>query len=105
LLSAVTRPQCAPEGATTATPAEPSGRLPNQYPNDPVGYAYDQLGITFTEDQAAIARALREPPHRVRVVSANTTGQIILVGCLINRYFDNHGPGITIRSRPTTALG
>jgi hypothetical protein len=81
-------------GATAAAGKDPSG-----YPHDPVGYCSDILGMTLTPQQAEIARALLEPPHRVMVLSANNQGKTALSGALVNWFFDNH-PGICITTAP-----
>jgi hypothetical protein len=86
--------------ARASPPPGPSGADPRAYPNDPVGYAVDVLGITPTPDQVAIARALLEFPHRVAVGSANSCGKSFLCGWLVNWFFDSFDPGVCITTAP-----
>lgn len=55
---------------------------------DPVEYAREVLGITLTDKQAEICRALREQPWRVLVTSGNNLGKTHLAAVLVCWWFD-----------------
>lgn len=93
------------------TPAEKAEALrcleamqpkPGDYPTDPVGYARDILGIRYLWDvQADILRALHEPPHKVMVKAAHSTGKTFLAALAVNHWYDSFDPSVAISTAPT----
>ncbi len=73
----------------------------SKYAEDPIGYCEKELGIFLTPDQQQILVALRQPPFKVLVPSANTVGKSYVAACAINWWFDCRGPGIVISTAPT----
>ncbi len=69
--------------------------------NDPVTYAREILGMTYTPDQEKIAISLFEPPYRTYVKSAHSVGKTALAASLINHHFDTVNPGVTWSTAPT----
>jgi hypothetical protein len=74
---------------------------PHAYPGDPAGYAANVLGVTLTPDQEAIARAVLEPPFKVKVPSGHNVGKTMLAAVLVNWWYDSFDPGVVITTAPT----
>lgn len=82
--------------------AKAGAKNPAAYPNDPVGYMRDILGLTLTPQQTAAAERLLVYPHRLALKSANNTGKSALLGGLINWHHDNFNPGVGITTAPNS---
>jgi hypothetical protein len=68
---------------------------------DPVAYATDCLGQTLTPKQIEVLEAIRRPPYRVLVRSANNVGKTFLNACLASWKYDSFNPSVTLATAPT----
>src|SRR5271165_571406 len=70
-----------------------TGKGPDDYPDDPVGYARDILRIdTLTPDQQTILRHLQVPPYKVLVPSAHDVGKTFIAAVAANHWWDSFDP-------------
>lgn len=74
---------------------------PNPYENDPVRYAREKLHVEPTDAQQEIARAIQEPPYRVKVPSGHNVGKTFLAAWLVNWWYDTWDPSCVITTAPT----
>jgi hypothetical protein len=70
------------------------------YPDKPVEYCRDMLGVTLTPDQETILRHLLVPPCIVNVPSANDTGKTFLAACAVSWWFDSFSVGAVYTVAP-----
>lgn len=68
------------------------------YHDDPVGFGRDVLGIDFTEEQQAIARAL---PGRVKVEAGHSVGKTHLMAALLLWWVYTRIPSVVICNAPS----
>jgi hypothetical protein len=81
--------------------AIPAIRGPSDYPDDPVGYARDILGIkTIWSAQEDILRSLLEPPYRVMVKAGHSVGKSFIAAVAVNWWYDSFDPGVVISTAP-----
>lgn len=74
----------------------------SKYRDDPVGYAYNVLGIKFlTPDQISILRALLKPPFMVKVDSGNSLGKSFISAVAVNWWYDSFDPGVILTTAPS----
>ncbi len=74
---------------------------PHGYPNDPVGYARDVLGLTLWSELEDILRAMLVYPHRVLVKSGHGTGKTLCAAISTNWFYDSFNPSLVITTAPT----
>lgn len=73
----------------------------HDYPDDPVGYAFDVLRIQYlTDAQKAGLRALLTDPYRVMMPSAHGVGKTFLAAIAVNWWYDSFDPGVSISTAP-----
>jgi len=72
-----------------------------KYRYDPMGYCRDILGVRLTAQQERIFLALFEPPYRVHVDSAHSTGKSFLAAVVANFWYDVFDPGVVLTTAPT----
>jgi hypothetical protein len=70
------------------------------YPNDPVGYAHNILGVKLWSKQIEIANAVQKY-RRVLVKAGHGVGKTFLAAALVNWHFDSFDPSLTITTAPT----
>lgn len=71
------------------------------YRGDPVGYAYNILGVEYLgDDQIKILQSVHKPPYRLNVESCHKYGKSMILGVLVNYWFDSFDPGVCIVSSP-----
>jgi hypothetical protein len=88
--------------AATEIPLGWGSNRPWDYPDDPIGYAENILGVrTLTEPQKDILRHLRIPPYKVLVPSGHDVGKTFALAVAVNWWFDSFDPGVVISTAPT----
>jgi len=82
-----------------------SGRRPraNEFPDDPLGYCREYLGVTLWDKQREIIEKLMTPPYQVLVRSGHNVGKTFVAACLMSWFYDSFDPGITIATAPNKA--
>lgn len=75
--------------------------LAARFPNDPLAYSREVLGITPTHQQQQIAEALMRPPYRVLIRSANNLGKTHALACLCSWWYDSFDPSVVLATAPT----
>lgn len=74
---------------------------PHAYPDDPVGYARDVLGVTPTPAQEAILIGLTSHPRKVLVPSAHSQGKTFIAAVATNWWYDSFPIGVVLTTAPT----
>lgn len=69
-------------------------------PTDPVKYAAAK-GLRITAQQAAILRALTQPPYSVLVRAAHAVGKTFIASLAASWFYDTRNPGIVLTTAPT----
>lgn len=69
------------------------------YADNPTGYAADVLGVDWWSAQRRIAESVRDNPVTM-VRSAHSVGKTFVGGGLVNWFYDQFSPGITITTAP-----
>jgi len=78
------------------------GFNPHHYPNDPLGYAENVLGVKWWSKQQEVALDVLNHP-RVFVKASHGVGKTHLAGGLISWHFDSFDPSLTLTTAPTAA--
>lgn len=74
---------------------------PSAYPDDPVGYARNILGIKeLWCEQEDILRSLLKPPFRALVKAGHSVGKTFLAAIAVNWWYDSFNPGVVISTAP-----
>jgi hypothetical protein len=74
------------------------------YRYDPIGYAYNVLGLSMlTEDQKTALRAAVTPPYMVKIDSGNSCGKTLICAVLVNWQYDSYNPGCVYTTAPSSS--
>lgn len=70
------------------------------YPDDPLGYCREHLGVNLWSKQIEIVQKLRTPPYKVLVRSGHNVGKSFLGSCLASWFYDSFPESFTILTGP-----
>lgn len=76
-------------------------RIAGRFPLDPVAYATRYLGVRLTPQQIRVLEAIRTPPYRVLVPSANNVGKTFLAAVVASWFYDSYDPSVLLAVAPT----
>lgn len=71
-----------------------------RYRHDPIGFAYEVLGIVLTPDQKKILLAILIAPGRIKVESGHNVGKSFLMAVILIWWFYTRDPGVVICNAP-----
>ncbi len=73
------------------------------YPDDPIAYCEQHLGVKLWQKQIEVLEKLQTPPYRVLVRKGHNIGGTFLAACVVSWFYDSFNPGIALATAPTQA--